>query len=87
MSLFSKLYFESMEWEPATRDWIITFRKEPGWFGRKFGATTRRLQYIGDCTVWYTFPDFHRCGILTESWLSDIWEREKYRKKKAGAAS
>ena len=35
-------------------------------------------QYIGSCTVWYTYPEFRRCGTLTESWLSEVYTKIKF---------
>lgn len=63
---------------------IITVEKirRPGWLGRMLGRkeqTTRR-RFVGSCTVWRHYPEFIRCGLYTEMWLADIWDREKHRR-------
>lgn len=35
-------------------------------------------QYIGDCTVWRSWPECSRCGSFKESWLSDVWAAIEY---------
>ena len=63
---------------------VVTSVYTPGWMGRLFGLTPSRRStaYVGDCTVWYRLPEFRREGTCQEAWLSDIWARERYRRKR-----
>jgi len=52
---------------------LITIRYKSG----------REEQYRGESSVWHSYPDGKRQGTMTESWLCDIWQREKWKREKA----
>lgn len=58
-------------------DIIITFSSR-GVFRKLFGLEEKIKHYRGNCTVWYHFPEGKRCSTLTESWLSNIWEKYRW---------
>lgn len=45
------------------------------WLG--FQPKTWRFQYLGDCTIWYYYPEMLRCDLVTENHLCDWWQRLK----------
>lgn len=67
-----KVVSATMEKVQGTYDYLITIKYESG----------KVNQYRGDCTVWHSYPDGRRCGTMTESWLCDIWQREKWKMEK-----
>ena len=32
------------------------------------------VKYSGECTVWHKLPHMKRCGVLTETWLCNLWK-------------
>lgn len=63
-----------VNWIKAGDNYILTVEIKSWWFWRK----PYRLLYIGSCTVWHTYPDFIRCGTLTEAVLADFWEHIQF---------
>ena len=62
-------------------DYIITRtrkKKKYVFFGEEILVTEK---FRGGCTVWHTYPEGNRCGTPMESWLSDIWTKERWREK------
>jgi hypothetical protein len=57
--------------QAGSHDHIITVRHESG----------KVRKYRGDCTVWRSYPEGKRQGTMTESWLCDIWKREKWKQE------
>lgn len=54
---------------------VITLKANPGRIARFFGATAEFKEFVGDGTVWHTYPGFKRCHTGTEWMLSsfDLW--------------
>lgn len=62
-------------------DELITMIQKPTWLGRLLGRKPHTLQYRGSCTVWHRYPTGDRAGkFVTESQLSNIWTREKWKR-------
>lgn len=58
----------------------IEFRMQPTWLGRLLGMRPFLRRYYGNCTVWFLTTPWGRCDTFTEGWLSDIWERERWKR-------
>lgn len=64
-----KVVSATMEEVEGTYEYLITIKRESG----------KVRQYRGGGTVWHAYPSGRRCEILMESWLCDIWQREKWK--------
>jgi hypothetical protein len=63
----------------------LEYAYEPSpWFARWLGFKPRTWteHYIGDCTVWFTYPEYEPCDTATETKLNAIWARENYKRRK-----
>jgi len=40
-------------------------------------------QYVGDGTVWLTYPDYGRTSQADQAWLYRIWTRDRDRQERA----
>ena len=67
--------FVSMERHVTGRR-LLTLRAKPGPVEKWFGAKEEERQYIGDHTVWWTYPEHRRCSVTMGSMLSEVYERE-----------
>lgn len=38
----------------------------------------KQCKYCGSSTVWFTFPDFKRCGTTKEYWLTGVLKKWLY---------
>lgn len=61
---------------------LVTVERQPTWWERWRGRQPERLQFRGDCTVWFTFPEFVRCSIYDEVMLSQVQRRWEYEQLK-----
>ena len=51
--------------------YLLSYLWEPCWFAKLFGYKTQQIRYLGEGTVWHSYPDGTRCGPELESWLTD----------------
>jgi hypothetical protein len=75
---------ELIGWEKKGYDWLLSFLKRPGFFGRLFGREPAVICFIGGGTVWHYFPSFKRVGTGGEGWLSCVIEKLEYQIKFEG---
>ena len=71
---------EAIDWEGLYRC-IIILHYVPTWIGKLFSMKPHQEKYIGECTVWHTFPRFNGCDSFQEGFLYNIWVRERYYKE------
>ncbi len=73
--------------EPMFGDELITEIRayQPGWLAQLVGfkpsITVRK--YIGNCTIWSSYPAFKSCGVLKELQLCEVWARIKHERNLA----
>ena len=65
-------------WSKSADNYLLTFETEPCWLFRLFGAKSKEVQYAGDCTVWYVYPDFRRCDTLMDARLCAEWKKIRH---------
>ncbi|UJW87930.1 hypothetical protein [Devosia sp. SL43] len=46
----------------------------------------RRVVFVGNCTVWHSYPDGKRVPTGIELWFCDIWKSWKWRQAEGGAS-
>jgi len=63
-------------------DRIITYVYRPNWLGKLLRREDKQVSYIGGGTVWYSYPDFIRCGTITESQLAMAYKKYEYFRQK-----
>jgi hypothetical protein len=62
-------------------DTLFTFHLRVTWLGRLLLMKDGEITYRGNGTVWSEFPSGRRCSIIEESWLSEVSDREKWKKE------
>lgn len=77
-------FFVIMERSADRFNEIITLHARPNWLARLFGAKEVPIQFVGNGTVWHTFPRFRRCRTSMERTLGNIWSRETYARLSRG---
>lgn len=60
---------------------LLTYETKPWRWLRFFGIKPKIKQYIGECTVWYNYPEFKRCAIWDEVWLADVWVMLEFKRR------
>lgn len=45
---------------------------------RSFWRRPRRVEFVGNCTVWHSYPSGKRQPTHLELWFCDIWKRWKW---------
>lgn len=62
-------------------DYLITrWRiKKKYWFFGEYKEI--KQQFRGACTVWHHYPQGNRCSTYLESWLCDIWEKNRWKEE------
>ena len=65
-------------------DELLTLEKttKPEFLGKLCGVKpeTERVQFVGSCTVWRSYPDFKRQGTMMEAMLCDFWKMAEFKR-------
>ena len=74
-----------VSYEKSGKDYIITVEcnKRRSFLSFLFNKKGEPYlaQFIGNCTVWYYYPQFRRADTSTESKLCDIWTKIRFEEK------
>lgn len=54
---------------------LLRVRHYPSWVASLFGVKPKDKEFIGGCTVWYSYPDFNRVGTAGEWSLNNMEQR------------
>lgn len=69
---------KSIEIEKEAMDFKVTITYHRTWLDKLRNRSNRVDCYIGNSTVWHTYPHFYRADIFTESALCNIITKYKY---------